>query len=97
MKRTTSLASVLTVICLFQAANSYAATCESVAALNLPNTKVTSAASCARCVRAARPACSWRWPGAAFASLPAFCRVAVTLTPTSDSDIKVEVWLPVTG
>ena len=26
--------------------------------------------------------------------MPAFCRVAVTAKPTSDSDIKVEVWLP---
>src|ERR1700759_1077277 len=26
--------------------------------------------------------------------LPAFCRVALTLKPSSDSDIKVEVWLP---
>ena len=33
-------------------------------------------------------------PGAAFAGLPAFCRVAATLTPSSDSDIKIEVWLP---
>ena len=30
----------------------------------------------------------------AFATLPAFCRVAATLTPSSDSDIKIEVWLP---
>ncbi len=29
-----------------------------------------------------------------FKTLPAFCRVAATLKPTSDSDIKVEVWLP---
>ena len=29
-----------------------------------------------------------------YASLAAFCRVAATLTPTSDSDIKAEVWLP---
>ena len=29
-----------------------------------------------------------------FANVPAFCRVAATLTPTGDSDIKVEVWLP---
>ena len=28
------------------------------------------------------------------ADLPAFCRVAATLTPSSDSDIKIEVWLP---
>ncbi len=27
-------------------------------------------------------------------ALPAFCRVAATLKPTSDSDIKIEVWLP---
>jgi hypothetical protein len=29
--------------------------------------------------------------------LPAFCRVSVTDTPTGDSDIKTEVWLPVAG
>jgi feruloyl esterase len=32
-----------------------------------------------------------------FATLPAFCRVAATLKPTSDSDIKIEVWLPAAG
>jgi feruloyl esterase len=30
-----------------------------------------------------------------FAALPAFCRVLAKLTPTADSDINVEVWLPV--
>jgi len=30
-------------------------------------------------------------------SLPAFCRVGATLHPTSDSNIKIEVWLPLTG
>jgi feruloyl esterase len=29
-----------------------------------------------------------------YSRLPAFCRVAATLTPTSDSDIKIEVWMP---
>ena len=33
----------------------------------------------------------------AFKNLPAFCRVAATLKPSSDSDIKVEVWLPANG
>jgi feruloyl esterase len=28
-----------------------------------------------------------------FSDLPAFCRVAATLTPSSDSDIRIEVWL----
>jgi feruloyl esterase len=33
----------------------------------------------------------------AFQSTPAFCRVALQLTPTPDSDIRVEVWLPQSG
>jgi feruloyl esterase len=31
-----------------------------------------------------------------FTGLPAFCRVTATLTPASDSSIKIEVWLPET-
>ena len=34
---------------------------------------------------------------ATFKALPAFCRVMAHLTPTADSDIRVEVWLPVSG
>jgi feruloyl esterase len=34
---------------------------------------------------------------AAAADVPAYCRVALTLTPTPDSDIKSEVWLPLNG
>ena len=29
-----------------------------------------------------------------FAALPAFCRVSAMLMPSSDSDIRIEVWLP---
>ncbi len=29
-----------------------------------------------------------------FKNAPAFCRVTATLTPTADSDIKIEVWMP---
>ena len=32
-----------------------------------------------------------------YKSLPEFCRVSATLAPSSDSDIKIEVWLPTTG
>jgi len=35
--------------------------------------------------------------GARFAGLPAFCRVAATLKPTADSDIRIEVWMPAAG
>lgn len=30
-------------------------------------------------------------------ALPVFCRIAVTLTPSSDSDIRMQVWMPVSG
>ena len=33
----------------------------------------------------------------AFNSLPAFCRVQAVARPSSDSEISIEVWLPVTG
>jgi feruloyl esterase len=33
----------------------------------------------------------------ALPNLPAFCRVAAILKPTSDSEIGVEIWLPVSG
>ena len=35
--------------------------------------------------------------GANFSKLPAFCRVAGSLHPTADSDIRFELWLPVKG
>jgi feruloyl esterase len=32
-----------------------------------------------------------------YKGLPAFCRVAAVAKPTADSDIKLEIWLPVVG
>ncbi len=32
--------------------------------------------------------------GATITDLPSFCRVAATLKPTTESDIKVELWMP---
>jgi feruloyl esterase len=32
-----------------------------------------------------------------FATLPAFCRVAATLTPSPSSDIRMELWMPTAG
>jgi hypothetical protein len=32
-----------------------------------------------------------------YKSLPAFCRVVIEAKPTSDSDIKIELWLPAAG
>jgi feruloyl esterase len=35
--------------------------------------------------------------GTAFRGLPSFCRVAATLKPSSDSNIRFEVWMPAAG
>lgn len=35
--------------------------------------------------------------GKAFADLPAFCRVAAVLHPSSDSSIRIELWMPETN
>ncbi len=32
-----------------------------------------------------------------YKNVPAFCRVVVTAKPTSDSDIRIDVWMPVTA
>jgi tannase/feruloyl esterase len=36
-------------------------------------------------------------PNATIGDLPAFCRVAATLKPTADSEIRTEIWLPMSG
>jgi feruloyl esterase len=63
-----------------------AGNCESLTSLVLPNTTVTSAQS-ANSGESAD----------AIGVLPAFCRVAATIRPSADSDIRIEVWLPVNG
>jgi feruloyl esterase len=64
-----------------------ATSCEDLAKLTLANATVTTAQ--------AEPAGSFTPPGgSALHDLPAFCRVALTLKPSSDSDIQLEVWMP---
>ena len=68
------------------------ASCERLASsLSLPNTAVT----------AVQPVTGGTFtppaPGQPLTDLPAFCRVSLTLTPSTDSDIKSELWLPLTG
>jgi len=67
-----------------------AATCESIAALKLPDTTFTSAL--------AVPAGDFPIPeGRTTVQLPAFCRVQGVIRPTSDSSIAFEVWMPSSG
>jgi len=73
--------------------------CSQLAAAVLPTGKVTAAEL--------TPAGAFKPPPGSFpppgippfdyTSLPAFCRIKATLTPTADSDIKVEVWMPANG
>ena len=72
--------------------------CEDLAQLKLPSTKIISAKLV--------PAGTFSGPPAVFSgqdlssfykTLPAFCRVQAQATPTADSDIKIEIWLPASG
>jgi feruloyl esterase len=73
-----------------------AATCESLSSVSIPNTTIDKTELVAA---GALPAPPGRGGGEGgrprFDDLPAFCRVAATSRPTSDSEIKIEVWLPV--
>ncbi len=65
--------------------------CAKLKSLSLPDTQITSAELV--------PAGPWRPPAgpgpqAPAIELPAHCVVAATLTPSSDSHIDIEVWLP---
>jgi len=91
MKRIVSFGLAIIVL---SAAAADAATCESLASLAQPNTTVTLAESVPQ-GGFTQPA--GRGGANAYAALPAFCRVAVTLKPTPRSDIKAEVWMPSTG
>src|SRR5947209_5071679 len=65
-----------------------AAECEGFAGATLPGDGTVTTAE-------RIPAGSYTAPnGQAFQNLPAFCRIAATLRPSPDSDIKVEFWLP---
>src|SRR5262245_295668 len=72
--------------------------CGQLKSLNIPNTKITMAENVA--AGPFRPSLDAPDQGKnkgkqpATLTVPAFCRVAATLTPSSDSLIDIEVWLP---
>ena len=88
---------LLAAVVLYAAPSGAATACDGLAAsLSGPHTAVTLAET----VAAGQFVPPTPRPGAGrgganpFAHLPSFCRVAATLKPTSDSEIKIEVWLP---
>jgi feruloyl esterase len=74
----------------------FGTTCESLKSLSLAHTTITLAQSVPagefsppiRDERATSPR------NTVFKELPAFCRVAATLKPSPDSNIKMELWMP---
>jgi feruloyl esterase len=87
----------LVVVCVWPVTSAWAASCESIAALSLPDAKVTAAQPVAPGAFTPPSAPAAANAARVFAELPAFCRVTATLTPSADSDIKIEVWLPASG
>jgi feruloyl esterase len=67
-----------------------ASPCTNLQTLNLMHTTITSATDVT--------GGSFTPPGAAaITGLPPFCRITATLTPTADSAIQIEAWLPETN
>src|SRR5579884_368577 len=66
-----------------------AATCATLSSLNVPSTTI----SIAKQVEAG----AFTGPGQSFKDLPPFCRVAADIAPVPDSDIQIEVWMPISG
>jgi feruloyl esterase len=63
--------------------------CDALESLSLPKVTITSAEFVA-----AGSAAPGRGRGGPGATLPAHCRVTATLTPSADSHIEMELWLP---
>ena len=105
MKRRAWLTPILSPIFVLLAATAWsqepsssADSCAAVAKLTLPDTQITKAERVE--AGAFSPPNARRETPAEieiYQHLPAFCRVVATLTPSKDSDIKIEVWLPVSG
>jgi feruloyl esterase len=90
------IAGVCFAACLASAQNP----CDKLKSLSLPDTAITAVEHVpegpfrAPNTFSGAPAAKPQQPGM---SLPAYCRVALLLTPTSDSRIESEIWLPATN
>ena len=98
---------IIAVLFVSVASPVFGATCDELAKASLKNATITTAELVAAGAfkppmspQAEAPAAAAAGTGAGarvYAGVPAFCRVAATLAPSNDSDIKIEVWLPAAG
>jgi feruloyl esterase len=82
---------LIVLVAIFVPATLQAQSCESLSKLVSPTVSITLAKTID--AGAFTPAGSTT----TFPDLPAFCRVAANLKPTADSDIRAEIWLPISG
>src|ERR1700757_729106 len=74
---------------------SAATSCEGLTNLSLPHGQITTAQTITGGTFNTPPGCATGSTGCTTnTALPQFCRVAGTATPTNDSVIKFEVWVP---
>jgi tannase/feruloyl esterase len=92
--RNMALTSSAMVLCLAASNQVWAASCESLASLSLDHATVTAATSVPAGTFTPPTLPGAATPSALIPNLPAFCRVQITSSPTSDSSIGIEVWLP---
>ena len=91
---------LIVLLASLRAAPAAAAACDTLAALTLTGATVTRAeivAAGAFAPPAGRGGRGSVRLASVYKALPAFCRVAATLQPSRDSDIRVEVWMPAAG
>src|SRR5271170_1937268 len=83
--------SLIAVVAAFVSATVHAQSCESLSKLVSPTVSITLAKTI--------EGGTFTPDGDATAlpGLPSFCRVAASLKPTADSDIRAEIWLPISG
>jgi feruloyl esterase len=102
VKSVNLIAPVVIALAFAACASAAAASCESLSSLALKETTITTAQAVAAGAFAPPEGGGGRGggrgkQGAGYGDLPAFCRVAFTVKPSADSDIKVEVWMPASG
>lgn len=94
---TCKIAMFIVVIVLLAALPAMAASCESLNSLKLPDTTINSAQTVAAGAFTPPTVEQQELAPGIFKRLPAFCRVVAQIKPAKDSDIKMEVWMPLTG
>ncbi len=90
MRPRVKAASLAVLILISMSPRLFARTCESLTGLSLANAAITKVESIS--TTSFTPA-----GGTPLNDLPPLCRVVLQLTPTPDSNIGVEIWLPLNG